>query len=149
MPTAVLLAVALAYTVLYGIPEVLALSLRPPGRSWQVPKQWVAGRGYAGRAAVWGATLGPGIMTRNPVAGTWLFPMLAALSGDPATAALVGAAAGALHGLGRAGGVLRQSGRLATEPGDPFETVIRLMHWRTIDGLLLAAAAGLLAGALF
>lgn len=107
IPAAVLVGIALPYAFAYGVVELLRLPIQAPESHWQVPSSWISGRGHAARAAVWGGILGPGIVTRNPFAGMWLFPILAAAAGPPATAFIVGGVCGFLHGTARAVGVLR------------------------------------------
>jgi hypothetical protein len=111
---------------------------RVPQRAWQVPRPWIDQRGPWGRLAVWAATLGPGLMTRNPYVSYWaIVPALGALP-DVGAAVAVGAAAGAAHGLGRFGGiVLRQRDR----PGTDWNLLAVLWHIRLVrvDGLLLVA----------
>ena len=139
----------LGYALIYGLAETYRFPLRPPGTGWQVPKEWIARGPYAVRALAWGLTLGPGVMTRNPLAGMWLFPALAILAAEPLAAGLAGAAAGALHGAGRAAGVLRQIRAFRRAPaGDPrayYDSVLRTMRWQSMDGMLLLAMAGALA----
>ena len=89
--------------------------------------------------AVWAATLGPGLMTRNPYVSYWVVvPALGAIA-DVGDAMLIGAAAGAAHGLARFGGiVLRQRDR----PGTDWNLLAVLWHMRFVrlDGALLVAA---------
>ncbi|WP_157254431.1 hypothetical protein [Nonomuraea typhae] len=139
VPRPVIVWAAVIYTVAYAVAQVLALPLRAPGRSWQVPSQWLVGRSFAVRTAIWGMTLGPGVMTRNAFAGSWLFPLLAAASAEPL---VMGAASGALHAAGRVAGIMRQMDR--KNAGGFFDAMARTMRWRTVDGVLLSFLAGLL-----
>lgn len=95
------------------------------------------------RATVWGAILGPGLMTRNPLAAMWFIPLLLLQTGAASRGLLAGAVAGALHGGSRALGVIRQI-RAGTDY-DYYESTVRLLRWRLLDGLLLLALAGLFA----
>jgi hypothetical protein len=121
------------YALCFGTIEALALPFRAPSSTWQVPASWVAGRGWVGRQLVWGATLGPGLLTRNPFAGIWLAAVLLVGAPGPVTGALIGALAGGLHGVCRATGVLAGS-RTRT---DPIGLALHQFRWRRIDGLLL------------
>ena len=107
---------------------------RVPQRAWQVPRSWLDQRGPWGRMAVWAATLGPGLMTRNPYVSFWVVvPVLGAMTTD---AVVIGAIAGAAHGLARfAGIVIRQRPR----PDTDWNLLAVLWHMRflRIDGALL------------
>jgi len=118
---------------------------RVPQRSWQVPRSWLDERGPWARMAVWAATLGPGLMTRNPYVTYWvLVPALGSLTGL-ADAVVIGAVAGAAHGLARFGGiVLRQR----TRPGTDWNLLAVLWHMRSvrIDGVLLLVLGSVVVG---
>ncbi len=93
---------------------------------------------------VWGAALGPGVLTVNPFAGMWLLPLLLLSSGPWKVAVAMGALAGSIHGAVRSIGVIRN---VCTEcPEDRLDDLlVRMpMRWRWFDGLGLLAAAGVL-----
>jgi hypothetical protein len=129
------------YAVLFGLMELFAPRPRVPGSSWQVPRGWVGQSRWSERVLVWGATLGPGLMTRNPLAGMWLLPLLLLQTGGVAAGLAAGAVAGAVHGGGRAVGVIRQI--RAGADYDYYESTTRGFRWRYLDGVALLAAAGL------
>ena len=65
--------------IYYGPPEVSGRrGLPPPGRGWQVPQTMLIDASPRRRLAVWGALLGPGLLTRNPFAGFGLLPFAVA-----------------------------------------------------------------------
>jgi hypothetical protein len=130
----------IGYAALYGLGELFAPRPRVPGTSWQVPRDWVRQKRLSARAWVWGATLGPGLMTRNPLAGMWLLPLFLLQTGGAMAGLVAGAAAGALHGAGRAVGVIRQI--RAGEHYDYYESTARMFRWRYLDGMLLLAVVG-------
>jgi hypothetical protein len=145
--TAALL-VAVVYAGLYGTAEFLGFGrLRAPGRSWQVPQDFMIGAGSRRRALVWGSILGPGFLTRNPYAGFAALPLLVAgaglLAGSGtgrlAAGLIVGAAVGLAHGTGRALALLRDVSR---RQDDPFALLLGSLRWRALDGLVLLAIAG-------
>lgn len=134
-----------AVAALYGAAEAIGSRLRSPEAAWQVPKHWVAQRSVAVRTLVWGATLGPGLMTRNPYASIWFIPAFLAISPSGVrTAVLVGAAAGAVHGAARAAGILLNVTVLRT---NVHLAMLRILVWRTFDGFYVLFMSGLLAGA--
>lgn len=104
--------------------------------TWQVPSSWVSGKTYWLRCLIWGAFLGPGFVTRNSLAGTWL--LVASLI--PLTHAfgmptfLMGGMIGVGQSSGRVAGITRQilGGRI-----DHMKGIIRQMRARRIDGLVL------------
>jgi len=137
--TAALLA-AVLYGCGYGAAETFGLTrLRPPGRSWQVPQDFMIGASSRRRALVWGSILGPGFLTRNPYAGFGMLPLLVAGSGYPVYGLALGAGIGLAHGSGRAMALLRD---VARPQDDPFALLLRSLRWRTLDGLALLAIAG-------
>jgi hypothetical protein len=149
------LVVAAVYAAGYGVIEVAGLPWPVPGRRWQVPQDLMIGAGARRRVLVWGAVLGPGFLTRNPYAGFAVLPVLVAAVGRQATgtvttAVLVAALVGVAHGAGRAVALLRDSravaapvaGPVAGPVADPFALLLRLLRWRTADGLALLAVAG-------
>ncbi len=138
------LVVALVFTLWFGTVETLGLPVFRPGLAWQVPAQWVRGR-PAIRTLIWGAVLGPGLMTRNPFVGIWLLPFLLILAPNIAVAAGMGLAIGIAHGGMRALGVLRNRRRIMASC-DPLFILSAQIQWRAVDGLgLLIAGGGLLA----
>ncbi len=69
--------------MIFGLCEVLRIPFRQLGLSWQVPGSWVTGRTAVTQTIIWGACLGPGLMTKNPYAGTWMLPLLLVLAPSP------------------------------------------------------------------
>jgi len=141
--TAALLA-AIVYGCAYGGAETFGLSrVRAPGRSWQVPQDFMIGASSRGRALIWGSILGPGFLTRNPYAGFGILPLLVAGAGTGTSRMAVGLAVAAMigiaHGAGRGLALLRD---VARPQDDPFALLLRSLRWRTIDGLALLAIAG-------
>jgi hypothetical protein len=137
---------AVAYAAAFGIAELAGLGWRAPTSTWQVPSTWVRSRRSGTRTVIWGALLGPGLVTRNPYASIWMLPLLLAGVSDPLAGAAAGAVVGALQGGARAVGVVREV-RTAHDEGF-FGMVIRDMRWRRVDGAaLLAAAAAVAIGA--
>jgi hypothetical protein len=136
---------AVAYATVYGILEVVGRRGRAPTTRWQVPAPWVRHRHESVNVLVWGALLGPGLLTRNPYASIWMLALLLASLGHPPVAAAVGAGAGLVHGGSRALGVLRE-----LRPGgipDYSTFVARGITWRVADGATLVAVAALVATA--
>jgi len=92
------LAVALgAVALAYALHEVGLVQLPVPGRSWQVPADWVR-EGFYRSAVIFGGTVGMGVFTRVPYASlpvllVWLF-----VSGN----VWFGAIAGLVYGAARA-----------------------------------------------
>jgi hypothetical protein len=141
LPLAVFgLAGAIGYGCYYGLIELTgARGLPAPGRRWQVPQTMLINVSPRRRVLVWGAILGPGLVTRNPYAGFGVLPLaLAAMrldgpgltglgltglgltglglstAGIPAGLAL-GAAIGVAHGGARAIALLRDVRELRGE----------------------------------
>jgi hypothetical protein len=137
---AVLIA-ALAYCTLFGLSEALALRLHAPTSTWQVPAEWVIGKGRVAKTMTWGVLLGPGIVTRNPYAAMWLIPLLLALAGNPLAGLVAGAAVGVAHGTFRALGILDNAIHLGA---DVHCALLAYFRWRLIDGLVLLFLAGYL-----
>jgi hypothetical protein len=142
-PSRAVQAVTVAYAILYGVAETLRLPLRPPSLRWQVPSTWVRERTSRARIVIWGAILGPGVVTRNPYAGMWLVPLALALVGDVRAGLACGLVAGAAHGAARAYG-LRSNIRSDRGRTD-FALVADQLRWRLVDGLALLFAAGIIA----
>jgi hypothetical protein len=138
-------AAVIGYGCVYGTSESLGLS-RPaaPGRRWQVPQELMITASPRRRVLVWGAILGPGFLTRNPYAGFAVLPLLVAGSDGVAAGVLLAALIGAGHGGGRALALL---GAVARPPQDPMLLLMRSLRWRVLDGLMLAAIAGAVLGA--
>ena len=111
---------------------------RVPQRSWQVPRSWVEERGPLGRMAVWAVTLGHGLMTRNPYVSFWVVVPALGSARRIADAAVIGAVAGAVHGVARLGGIVA---RQRSRPGTDWNLLAVLWHMRFIrlDGALLLA----------
>ena len=137
------LAVAAGYALLYGIAETARYPLRRVGLRAQVPSSWIRGRRPAVQVAIWGALLGPGLVTHNPYAGMWIVPFMLALTQNTRTGLAAGAAAGLAHGVTRAAGVLRVMPRLSAWE-HPAPLVLAQMRWRAVDGAALALLGGML-----
>lgn len=133
--------IAAGYALLYGLTESLGLPFRSPGLVWQVPAHWVNGRPAAVQTLIWGVTVGPGLVTRNPLAGMWLLPLLLAFNQSLLVAILVGAA----HATARALGVLHNRQRIEGACSD-LAILGSQLRWRYADGLALLMAAGVLIG---
>lgn len=135
------LVAAIAYCAYFGLAEATgSRSLPAPGRRWQVPQTFVRDAPRWRRLATWGVLLGPGLATRNPYAGFALLPLLLASLGRATTALEVGAAVGLAHGAARAVALVRDAHHI--EVAEYFESVLRSMYWRTVDGLMLMFLAG-------
>lgn len=135
--TWLLLVLLTGYSGFFGFAEISASAVMPPASSWQVPGGWVAHRHPARQTLVWGATLGPGLMTRNPYAGMWAVPALAVFSPNPVLTAM---ACGVVHASGRAIGILLNATRLGSSVD---RIMLRYYWWRAVDGLALLVLAGL------
>lgn len=143
-----LLLLALVYALWFGVRETLGLHHRLLGLIWQVPSGWIRGRSAGTRAIIWGVTLGPGLVTKNPYAGMWLLPLLVALialNRTPLVTVAVGVAVGAAHGGARAIGVLRNRKCIAVDASAHMKILQSQEHWQYFDGLALLLAAGALA----
>jgi len=79
--------------------QTLMLPISVPTVRWQVPSGWMNRRTSAAQVVIWGASLGPGLITRNPYASMWLLPLLLPLIGDWHLGVTVGIIAGGSHGL--------------------------------------------------
>ena len=129
-----------AYGACYGLIEVAGHpGLPAPGRSWQVPSKWVDNTPRWRRILIWGSLLGPGFATRNPYAGFGLLVLVVCTVGNIQLGVALAVALGLLHSLARAFALLRDIRQPVT---DYLDLVARSMRWRTIDGLILLAAAG-------
>lgn len=142
---AAVLVVAIGYALVYGLAETARFPLTRFGLRAQVPSSWIRGRRRNLQVAIWGLLLAPGLFTHNQYAGIWLVPMMVALSGGAERGLAVGALAGAAHGIARAAGILRLMPRL-TDWERPGAIVLAQFRWRTIDGVALTIAGGLLLG---
>ncbi len=131
---------AAVYGIGYGVVEASGMA-RPaaPGRRWQVPQDLLLGGSGGRRIALWGAILGPGLLTRNPYASFGMLVILAATAGGLPAAVWVAALIGTAHASGRAVAVLRDSARPQDEP---FALLLRTLRWRVLDGMALLAVAG-------
>lgn len=96
------------------------------------------GQGQAILAAIpdLGAFLGPGFVTRNPLAGTWvltaaLIPLTHAFS---LSAFLTGGVVGVVQSSGRVSGIRWQ---IRNSRIDRIRGIIREMRARRVDGILL------------
>ncbi|MGO8961620.1 MAG: hypothetical protein ACLQFR_30245 [Streptosporangiaceae bacterium] len=164
------LVVVTVYGVGYGVIEASGRAWpRAPGSNWQVPQHVLIGAGPRRRLLIWGLTLGPGFLTRNPYAGFGMTVLLVSCAGRPLAGLLVAVAVGVAHGSGRAlallrdarlrggrprsgrlrGGRLRDSrlrgGRLGDGPllaAEPFDLLLTSVRWRMFDGFALLMVAG-------
>lgn len=136
--------VAWIYAVVYGTFEVLSVPIRPPSTSWQVPAGWLKERPALVQALIWGVSLGPGILTRNPYAGMWLLPVLLIFPQVTSVGFGLGLLVGAAHGGARAFGILSTRRYARICGGD--RVLLTQWRWRLADGLMLVAGAGLVAG---
>jgi hypothetical protein len=138
---AIALVLMAGYGLFYGFLEADGTARpAPPGSRWQVPSEWVRGVSRRRRFLVWGSLLGPGFATRNPYAGFWLLPLAVAAVHNIGYGILLAAAIGAVHGTGRAVGLLRDV-READANGY-LQTTLTSMYWRMVDGFALLAVAG-------
>lgn len=136
-------AFVLAYCISWGTAEAMMLGVKLPNLAWQVPSRWIVGRSDIGQSLIWGALLGPGLVTSNSFATMWLIPMALFLSGDVAIGAAAGVVAGSVHGLARAGGII--SGLLSGEcVAHPLSMPLAKIGWRVTDGFALVFIAGIL-----
>lgn len=144
LPTSVWGVATLVYGAAFGVIQISGHRLQPPQIRWQVPSTWVRHRARIANNLVWGAILGPGLLTKNPFAGMWALPLLLGLGGSPTVA---GSLVGLVHSATRVAGiVMSASGEI-----DPISPVAwrPYFHWRYVDGLLLLAVAGGLIAAFF
>jgi hypothetical protein len=144
LDASITLPLAIAYACSYGLIETLRLPVRTPSLSWQVPAKWILGRPFPTQIAAWGASLGPGLLTRNPYAGIWLLPLLLGLVDGPATGAILGLFVGLGHGVARAVGVVRNARVRASDAAAHLAIMGSMLRWQLIDGLALLAIAGVL-----
>jgi len=137
-----MLLLAWIYALSFGLIETLGLPLQSPSLAWQVPAHWLEKRSPAEQAILWGALLGPGLVTRNPYAGIWLLFLLPALNHGLLTIALVGIGIGMAHGTARALGILwnrKQVNRMCT-----YASIIGAqLRWKYINGIALLIGAGM------
>lgn len=138
-----MLLLAWMYALAFGVPEALALPFRPVSLSWQVPAHWLRGRSALMQTLIWGFTLGPGIVTRNPYAGMWLLPVFLTLNHSLVVDLGIGVAIGFAHGGARAFGVLSTRHNLDA----CGSSILTQWRWRVADGLLLLFGAGSFTGA--
>jgi hypothetical protein len=137
------LAVALvvAYGAYYGFIEATSRrGLPAPGRQWQVPAKWVINVPARRRIMVWGALLGPGFATPNPYAAFGLLPLLIASMGRVSEGVAVAVTVGLLHSASRAMALFRDVRDI--DSADYMHSVLKSIHWRTIDGLELLVVTG-------
>ncbi len=135
-----LLVVGVVYGLLMGVTAMLRIPVRVPSVQWQVPATWLRGRSPLVQTLIWGAALSPGFFTRNPYAVFWFGPLL--LAGTHVRGGLVtAAAAGAAHGVARAGGILVAQRRASCSTH--FDAAMRALRFRFLDALacLFAASA--------
>jgi hypothetical protein len=135
---------ALVYALWYGLRETLGLQRGMLGLIWQVPTGWIKGRPPIVQALIWGTTLGPGFVTKNPYAGMWLLPLLVALNHNLLTTIIVAMAVGAVHAGARAIGVLRNRKCISVDVHAHLKIMSAVSRWQYVDGLALLLAAGAL-----
>jgi hypothetical protein len=123
------------------------LRVRLPNLKWQVPARWIANAKPSRQILIWGALLGPGLVTSNPFATMWLVPIVLCLTGSTILGAEVGLIAGAVHGFARAAGILIAM-RNPQCSLRPELLPLLTMRWRVIDGLALLFSAGALTSGL-
>ena len=91
------LAIALgAVTLAYALHEVGLVRLPIPGRSWQVPVEWVR-YGFYRSAVIFGGTVGLGVITRVPYASLPILLGWLIVSGNITYGAIVGLVYGAVR----------------------------------------------------
>lgn len=131
---------ATVYSLGHGWAEATGRRTHAPSVNWQVPANWVQRRWSVLNALIWGGSLGPGFLTRNPLAGFWTLLMVALFVPGATFAALVGAG----HGFGRALGISVNQ----IVPMDPASPNSWQAHarWRVLDGYLLLLIGGCLVG---
>jgi hypothetical protein len=134
----VMVVIAWLYALTFGVLEAFALPFRPLSLAWQVPAQWLQGRSTFVQNLIWGMTLGPGLVTRNPYAGMWLLPILLTLNHNVFTDVGIGVVIGITHAGMRAFGIL-STRRHLDECGSH---ILKQWRWRVSDGLLLLLGAG-------
>lgn len=135
----VLLVSALGYGLAYGTVEALGIWRPSPGLQWQVPARWLRRRSQGIRWVVWGLTLGPGFLTRNPYASFWLLIPLGSLYGHW----LLWTAMGATHGAARAIGIVHNM--RCSAHGASVSDWARMPALRKLDGLATLSCVGILA----
>ncbi|HZU69431.1 MAG TPA: hypothetical protein VFA09_19295 [Ktedonobacteraceae bacterium] len=135
---------ALAYALWFGLNELLEFSPIRLSLAWQVPSSWVKHRPAPVQALIWGTSLGPGLITRNPYAGIWLLPFLIVLGRDPVMTLITGLLVGAVHGGARAIGVLRNRSCMRDDIDAYLKIMGQQQRWQYLDGLALLLAAGAL-----
>ena len=135
------LGLTVAYGIYYGLIETSGRpGLPAPGRTWQVPSQWVDNTPRWQRILIWGALLGPGFATRNPYAGFGLLLLIVCSAGSLRLGVALAVTLGLLHSLARAAALLRD---VHQPPGtDYLDLLARSMRWRALDGLALLTIAG-------
>jgi hypothetical protein len=143
LPHALVPGVVGSYALCFGVAQTLQTRLRAPSSAWQVPQEWVRYRPRRQQIAVWGLTLGPGLITRNPYASMWLLPGFLALTGSVQAGLVAGALIGASHGAARALGVILN---VAVLRARVEHAMLSLVVSQTIDGLWLLVIAGAVIG---
>lgn len=122
---------------------MLRIPFRQIGFNWQVPASWIKGRTTGTQTIIWGFCLGPGLITKNPYAGTWILPLLLTLAPNTLWALCMGAAIGVAHGGGRALGILRNRKKVE---GLCIPIMVQdLWRWQFVDGMLLLLVGASLA----
>jgi len=135
---------ALVHALYFGLGETLEFHRLRLSLAWQVPSHWIRGRPAIVQTLIWGTSLGPGLVTRNPYAGIWLLPFLIVLDRNLPMTLFVGIAVGAVHGGARAVGVLRNRSCISTDADAYLKIMGAQQRWQYLDGLALLLAAGAL-----
>lgn len=130
---------------MYGVAESTYTPVHAIELRWQVPSNWVRRRSELQRMAIWGAALGPGLVTRNPYAGMACLPLLVVLQPTVTASVLLAMSVGTVHAAARAVAVARMA---RCHAQSPIPLMGAQIGWRQADGLILlcmAATVGYLA----
>lgn len=133
------LAVALGAAALaYALHELGFVRLPVPGRSWQVPVEWLRG-GFYRTAVIFGSIVGFGVFTRVtfavlPILLAWLF-----VSGNILYGALAGLVYGAVRAISIYSSATSRTPEEVTQVSQRIMALAAPAHQAT--GLLLAAFA--------
>jgi hypothetical protein len=127
------------YAVVFGLLEAAGIPFRSLGSAWQIPAQWLKRRSVMTQTLIWGVTLGPGFLTRNPYAGMWLILLLLPLQHSFPALVLAGGIVGATHGASRVAGIIYNHRHLDNVA---LLTVLAQARWRIADGMMLLFIAG-------
>jgi hypothetical protein len=137
------------YALCFGLTETFSLPLRVPEIAWQVPARWVYRKSMVLKALIWGALLGPGLVTKNPYASMWLLPFLMVFDHQGVSTLMMSIALGVTHAGARAIGVLHNRSYLRDEACSHLLVLGARLRWRYLDGLVLLLLAGGISGSIF